>query len=147
MKSIRIDDEVWVALQRRAKAFEDTPNSVLRRILHLDKTQGKRYRSNRTPKGVKTPQRAYRNPILRALYELGGHAQASDVLEKVHVLMANRLNESDYQPLASGEIRWRNTAHWERNAMVEEGLLKKNSPRGVWELTAKGIAEAEALLE
>jgi len=147
MKSIRIDDEVWAALQKRAKAFEDTPNSVLRRILHLDKTQGKRNRSNRTPKGVKTPQAAYRHPILRALYELGGHAQVSDVLEKVHVLMANRLNETDYQPLASGEIRWRNTAQWERNAMVEEGLLKKNSPRGVWELTAKGIAEAEALLE
>lgn len=32
---IRIDDEVWVQLQRRARPLEDTPNSVLRRVLGL----------------------------------------------------------------------------------------------------------------
>ena len=32
---IRIDQEVWAELQRRAVAFEDNPNSVLRRILGL----------------------------------------------------------------------------------------------------------------
>lgn len=144
MKSIRIDEEVWAAIQKKAKPFEDTPNSVLRRILHLDKREGKRNRSNRTPKGVKTPPSAYRTPILRVLYEAGGRAEASDVLEKVYTLMGDRLNEADRQRLATGEIRWRNTAQWERHAMVQEGLLKKGSPRGVWELTAKGIAAAEA---
>jgi hypothetical protein len=34
-KVIRIDDDVWVELQRRARPLEDTPNSVLRRVFGL----------------------------------------------------------------------------------------------------------------
>jgi hypothetical protein len=34
-KVIRIDAEVWAELQRRARPLEDTPNSVLRRVLGL----------------------------------------------------------------------------------------------------------------
>ena len=34
-KVIRIDGEVWAELQRRARPLEDTPNSVLRRVLGL----------------------------------------------------------------------------------------------------------------
>ena len=32
---IRIDEEVWVELQRRAVPFEDNPNSVIRKLLSL----------------------------------------------------------------------------------------------------------------
>src|SRR5882672_4354929 len=34
--TIRIDDEVYAWLQKNARAFEDTPNSVLRRVAGLD---------------------------------------------------------------------------------------------------------------
>ena len=34
--TIRIDDQVWGWLQSKAKPFEDTPNSVLRRLAGLD---------------------------------------------------------------------------------------------------------------
>lgn len=34
-KVIRIDAEVWAELQRRARPLEDTPNSMLRRVLGL----------------------------------------------------------------------------------------------------------------
>lgn len=34
--TIRIDDEVYERLQKEAKPFVDTPNSVLRRLLGLD---------------------------------------------------------------------------------------------------------------
>jgi len=34
--TIRIDDEVWVWLQKRARPLEDTPNSVLRRVAGID---------------------------------------------------------------------------------------------------------------
>ena len=68
----------------------------------------------------------------------------SEAIEGVGTLMKDRLNEIDRQATASGEIRWRNAVQWERNEMVVEGLLKKDSPRGVWELTAKGIKAAEA---
>lgn len=36
MPTIRVDDEVFERLQRDAKPFVDTPNSVLRALLNLD---------------------------------------------------------------------------------------------------------------
>ena len=145
MRVIRIDDEVWAALQKRARAFEDTPNSALRRELRIDKRNGKRKVSERSPKGIKTPQPAFREPILRVLYEAGGSARIADVCDGIEQMIGERFNETDRGLLGAGEVRWRNTSQWERNAMVKEGLLKKNSPRGLWELTAKGVAAAEAL--
>jgi len=46
----------------------------------------------------------------------------------------------DLEPLASDPKtpRWRNAACWARSAMVNEGLLKSDSPRGVWEISAEG---------
>lgn len=38
-KTIRIDEQVYSELQQKAKPFEDTPNTVLRRILGLDPIQ------------------------------------------------------------------------------------------------------------
>jgi len=38
--TIRIDDEVYAWLQKHARAFEDTPNSVLRRLAGLDTEKG-----------------------------------------------------------------------------------------------------------
>lgn len=39
MPTIRIDDEVWQALQKKAIPLEDTPNAVLRRLLRLGPTR------------------------------------------------------------------------------------------------------------
>jgi len=52
------------------------------------------------------------------------------------------LKKVDYDPLASGpdNPRWRNAAQWARNSMIRDGLLKGDSPRGVWEISDKGRA-------
>ena|ERR1700677_2979046 len=144
MKAIRIDDEVWACLQKKAKAFEDTPNSVLRRVFGIDRANGKRSVKNRAARGTVTTQSAFGGPLLRVLYESGGSGKMSEVIDRVGTLMKEQLNDLDRQLLPSGEVRWRNAVQWERNAMVKEGHLKKDSPRGVWELTAKGIKAAEA---
>lgn len=39
MPTIRIDQEVWESLQQQAKAFTDTPNRVLRRVLNLPEAE------------------------------------------------------------------------------------------------------------
>lgn len=36
MPLLRVDDEVFAALEKRARPFIDTPNSTLRRVLRLD---------------------------------------------------------------------------------------------------------------
>jgi 5-methylcytosine-specific restriction protein A len=52
--TIRIDDEVYKWLQNKAKPFEDTPNSVLRRIAELDDLEDKAFIPHTLKKFVKT---------------------------------------------------------------------------------------------
>jgi restriction system protein len=35
-------------------------------------------------------------------------------------------------------IRWKNRVMWRRYVLVKQGLLKADSPRGIWELTKEG---------
>ena len=133
--NIRIDEDVWNYLKKKAEPFEDTPNSVLRRLLRLEEKSRK---ARRIPTGTRTPQDAFRIPILKSLVELGGKATVAQVLSRVETRMGNTLKPVDTLKISSGMIRWKNSAMWERKAMVDEGLLSRHSPRGVWEITAKG---------
>jgi hypothetical protein len=50
------------------------------------------------------------------------------------------LTKVDYQKVPSGgDIRWRNTACFVRSHLVKRGLLKSDSPHGIWEITEQGI--------
>ena len=93
----------------------------------------------RAKKGEKIHQREYRIPILETLREVGGSGRVNDILERVEKKMKDKLTSIDYEKLLSGtDVRWMNTAKWERNIMKNEGLLKKDSPSGTWEITDKG---------
>lgn len=89
----------------------------------------------------RTPQREFRLPILMALVQLGGSAPRGDILDQVGTIMAEQLNRRDYEPLPSspdGGPRWRNTASWERQHLVTDGLFRSDSPQGVWEISDLG---------
>jgi restriction system protein len=89
----------------------------------------------------KTPNHAYRLPILETLEQLGGRGRAQEVVSIVYVKMKDRLTEDDLKPLPSGRsVRWENTVRWERQNMVNEELLRDDSPVGVWEMTEAGRA-------
>jgi hypothetical protein len=94
----------------------------------------------RPAKGLRTPESAFVLPILQALQGLGGQAQMQKVLEVVGAAMRDQFREVDRQPLKSDPNcpRWINTAQWARQTMVDNGLLRKDSPRGIWEMTEKG---------
>ena len=96
-------------------------------------------------RGPRTVEGEFRRPLLEALTELGGRAPTHEVLHIVERKMKLRLTSTDYQELRAGEVRWRNTAKWERKYMKDEGLLNGTSRKGLWELTAKGTAELEKL--
>lgn len=99
-------------------------------------------RSNAGGREQGTPVSAYREPLLRALIELGGSAHKNDVLDRVGTIMKNTLQEVDYaytRKVYCGEhIRWPQNAAWQRHKMVEEGLLKSDSPKGVLDITEAG---------
>ena len=148
-------------------SFEDTPNDVLRRLLGLDEV-GKRQETEQTvitegdyerpveemiscldlkkvsiSKTARVhdaiPQRDYRLPILEALLEKGGRATRREVSEIIERKMRDKFNKSDLQVLSDGQTkRWQKGVDWERLRMVKDGLLRSDSPKGVWEITEKG---------
>lgn len=108
-----------------------TPPKTLRRSRKV---------AERLKRGLRTPGDAFRVPILQSLTELGGSGAMADVLDRVEAKMRNQLNAYDRSTLPSDptQTRWRNTAQWARNAMVREGLMSSDSPRGIWEITEAG---------
>jgi len=143
--TIRIDDEVFGALQRRAEAFVDSPNDVLRRLLGLNHSRGPARRRSRAPAGSVTPEGAYRPLILRALADSGGSAPRRAVLDAIKREMDGRFKAKDLERTATGAIVWETWASWERANMVKEDLLKSDSPHGTWELSSSGLIEARKL--
>lgn len=110
------------------------------RLIESDEPNEPAADGKRIRRGLKTPQEAYRAPILQALVDLGGRSELNPVLERVREIMQGRLNERDLAPLASDGItpRWRNTAQWARNSLRAEGLIRDDTPRSVWEISEKG---------
>jgi len=96
-------------------------------------------RRHKIKHGQKTKQVEYRTPILQTLENLGGSGNVNEVLDCVYKKMKDFLVPVDLEKLPSTrQIRWRDTAIWERYYMIKEGLLKSDSPRGIWEISEKG---------
>lgn len=121
------------ALQREWASF--TSRGVQPSGQRVRRRKGKRF-----PRGRRTPEEAFRRPILEALVELGGSAPLREVLKRVEGKMASTLTPHDREPLPSDPktLRWKNTAQWCRNTLVREGLMKGDSPHGLWEISEAG---------
>jgi len=126
----------WAELEGlRDKSSEEVQQIVSKRFF------------GRRPSGDITPQIEYCCYIMEVLVEMGGTGKTDDVLEGVGKKMKPVLKPKDYEPHKSDakQIRWRNTAQWARNLMVnEDGRMKKKSPRGVWEISDAGRAWLKA---
>lgn len=164
--SIDIDGDVWKLLQRQAEPFVDTPNTVLRRLLDMTgkaaaapapevvlpgssarqettRTLGttskrQRRRAPRAPVGSLLPESEYERPILEVLGDRSGRAPARDVIKLVGELVNDRFTALDREKLATGVHRWESRVQFTRLRMRKAGLIKNDSPRGVWELSDKG---------
>jgi hypothetical protein len=85
------------------------------------------------------PQSAYARPLLQALEDLGGRAPIEQVLERVYQLVKSRLKPKDLEKVPSGQdLRWRNAAMWMRYKLKQQGYIKPDSPKGIWEITDAG---------
>jgi len=99
--------------------------------------QSKVTKSKRTHGAI--PQKEYRLPILKALLEKGGKATQKEVLGIIEQEIGKNFNQLDIEILSDGYTkRWQKNVEFERYKMVKSGLLKSDSPRGVWEVTEKG---------
>ena len=80
----------------------------------------------------KTPQAAFRQPILDVLEELGGRGRAKDVRARVGERVL--LRSGDFAQYEGGQVVWENSVAWARQKLKDEGILKSDSPWGWWEL-------------
>jgi hypothetical protein len=140
--SIDIDDQVFELLKRHGEPFVDTPNSVLRRLLGIDRVNRDAEKRGadaaRAAHGTLLPEREYEIPILRYLDARGGRAPSREVVDAVGDALAGRLTDLDRQQLKSGAVRWEKRAAFVRLRLVERGELVERSPRGTWEISDKG---------
>jgi len=123
------------------KTFTRKGSNDLRDHIHLFEPliQSKVSTLIKRKSGEITSQREYRIPILETLIEIGGKGRMEKILKKIEGKIGNKLTTKDQEMLPSGtSVRWKNAAQWEREKMKEEGLLKADSPRGIWEITKKG---------
>ena len=105
-------------LQRAGQitAFRDKVAALRKEwdVLSPVKTARTTTRANlgRLQRGMRTPEAAYYQPILRALNGLGGSAKMGDVLIRVEQELKGTLKPVDYEPLTSepDTPRWRNGA-------------------------------------
>lgn len=90
------------------------------------------------PVNGRTPEHAFRSPVLEALVQLGGQAPVGDVLAAVERAVKDKLTGADlaYDD-KKGSTYWRNAARWARQQLVRDGLVFSPS-RGVWAITDKG---------
>jgi hypothetical protein len=153
MPTIRIEDDVMEGLKKIAEPFTDTPNSVIRRLLQergvlaksetpATSTAPSLPRSHINAATAATPQRVCEPYLLDVLYaRFKGRATKQEATEAVIEALKSRgfLSAADFDPVSSGESKIANTIAWSRNALKEQGLIKRDTAKGIWELTDKGM--------
>lgn len=85
-----------------------------------------------------TPWGEFKIPLLKTLYEMDGSATRKAALGKMRVDLKESLKPADYQKVNENQEKWENNVSWARKALVKEGLLRDDSPYGLWELSQQG---------
>ena len=116
-----------------------------------EKLQKETTQRQRRPRGSglpKTSMPALRESIIQVLTELGGSAHCSKVLDRMQELLEGKLFPGDLETRGkSDEPVWRNNTRWERQTMVNKGILRNDSKFGYWELNkdrASYVEETQA---
>lgn len=128
------DDLDGVLDDLRARLGQDdseaTPQSPRPKANGGDKPKKKRSRAARTDKKI------LRLQITAALKKLGGKGRIKDIMEEMGAKLEGKLLPGDLEwRETSDEYVWQNNTKWERFRMIQDGLARSDSPRGVWELS------------
>jgi hypothetical protein len=166
--TIEIDDDLLELLKRHAEPFVDTPSDVLRRLLMdqtgstranpasaraaspagdaatfhaTSQRAGSRARGGkrkRAPSSAILSEKAYELPILRVLDAAGGRLPTREAISAAGEIVADQLMPMDHDVVEGGRERWEMRVQFTRLRLVEAGLMKKGSPRAVWEISDAG---------
>jgi hypothetical protein len=85
-------------------------------------------------------------PLAQALLSLGGSAKPARAIERVGIILADRLIDVDRATLRTGRVRWDVNTRFARWMLIQRGLMS-GGKHGIWELTDAGRRYAESDLE
>lgn len=94
-------------------------------------------RTRRT-RGDRTTQEQLGEYLVEALKALPPGSKKNTILDKMRQLFGDRFKPGDFETRSSGEVIWENNAAWARYKLILAGVLKADSPYGVWELADRG---------
>jgi hypothetical protein len=83
------------------------------------------------------PEANYRLPILRALSDAGGRMATSEAIAAVGEIVYDQLMAADLE-LQGNKPRWQQRIQFTRLRLIDDELMKKDSPRGMWEISEAG---------
>lgn len=134
ISSLAVHADALEALAQLADEFQDILKDLRERLGRNAASPQAKPRGKRS-KLPKTPQKVLREHIVSALKKLGHKARVSDVIEEMGRELEGKLLPGDtVWREATKECAWQNNAKWERFQMTQDGTLRRDSPRGVWEL-------------
>lgn len=140
MPVVRISDELFKEIQKYAEPLVDTFEDALWKALQINRQVTSPPKAGKRPKetGDVTHYLEYTQPILQCLVGHGGEAAVPIMEQCVLSLMQNMLKPGDYESNTDGTVKWKKAMHFRRLGMVQEGLIDKHSPRGIWKITDEG---------
>ena len=95
-----------------------------------------------------TPELLYQFLVLNILIKAGGRAERYRVLDTIKRDYKYFLSGKDLSEYQSGHgERWKNHISFAREHLKETGYLRKDSPRGLWEITDEGRKKYNEWLE
>lgn len=124
------------AMNRLADEMDEVLQDLKARIGRNDQPGDKKQPRRKRSRSPKTGKDVLREQILQALKKLGGSGRITDVIEEIGIQLEGKLLPGDLEWRAStNEYAWQNNVQWERYRMVKDGLLRSDSPRGLWQLS------------
>jgi len=85
--------------------------------------------------GRLTPRNTLIRAIVQVMEQMGNSGQKREIHNRLEDVLAGVLNSEDYELDSSGQVTWHHQADWARMYMAQVGILKNDSPRGIWELS------------
>jgi len=72
--------------------------------------------------------------LIETLEYLGGSASKATVEAEIEQKLHDKFSAADLDTVGEGIPRWKKNVQWARFSLVERGIMKKNSPHGIWAL-------------
>lgn len=87
--------------------------------------------------GRLTPRNTLIRAIVQVMEQMGNSGNNKEIHQKLEIVLADVLTPEDYELDSSGRVIWYHQVDWARMYMAKVGMIKNDSPRGVWELSER----------